>query len=145
MHSKLKKVSWKSVLIPFECTRGLRVGNVVVQRARVTRRNYFSADGKERSRRVTARMSHFRSSHSTSTFDAMLPSSHSQNLYEYPTSSSSTLYPTNSHDSLSFSSAGPSQLPTDMNAPELFNQNIKMALQFAEVIQRLAKSAADGM
>ncbi|KAL5536139.1 hypothetical protein ACEPAF_4244 [Sanghuangporus sanghuang] len=49
------------------------------------------------------------------------------------------------HDSLSFSTSGPSQLTADMNAPELFNHNIKMALQFAEVIQRLAKSASDGI
>ncbi|KAL5533556.1 hypothetical protein ACEPAG_16 [Sanghuangporus baumii] len=75
----------------------------------------------------------------------MLPSSHSQNLYEYPASSSGTLYPASSHDSLSFSTSGPSQLTADMNAPELLNHNIKMALQFVEVIQRLAKSASDGI
>ncbi len=33
----------------------------------------------------------------------------------------------------------------DLNSPEMFKQNVKVAMQYVELIERLAKSAALGM
>ncbi|KAH8111997.1 hypothetical protein DFH11DRAFT_1512492 [Phellopilus nigrolimitatus] len=78
----------------------------------------------------------------------MLPSLHSQSLYEYSTDSGSSLYAQNINP-LSFSSsvgipAGP-PLNADPNSPDLFNQNVKLAIQYVQVISRLARTALEGI
>ena len=81
----------------------------------------------------------------------MLPSSHSQNPYDYPVPPTGSLYSGSNHGPMPFSMSagmpiiGPLQQPADPSTPELFNGNIKIALEFIEDISRLARSALDGM
>ncbi|KAI5120583.1 hypothetical protein M0805_002533 [Coniferiporia weirii] len=76
----------------------------------------------------------------------MFPSMHPQTLYEYSTSSGNPLYANNGDPFVLGAAAhqGPS-LNTDPNSPDLFKQNIKLAIQYVEVISRLAKTSIAGI